>query len=60
MSYDEQDAIRAEIAEMTYANSEYIDHEMIEIGFLALMMQPINIVWLVLAVGSAFSAAAYQ
>ncbi len=60
MSYDEQDSIRAEIAEMTYANSEFIDHEMIEIGFFALMMQPINIIWLVLAVGSAFSAAAYQ
>jgi len=60
MPSQEQEDIRIEIAEVTRANSQMIEHDMIETGFLYLMMRPINIIFLVLAVVSAFSVASYE
>lgn len=54
MEFDEQVEIRIEIASVTRANSPFIEHDMIETGFVYLLLQPLNIIYLTLAVGSAY------
>jgi hypothetical protein len=60
MSYEDQESVRVSIAEVTRANSQMIEHEMIESGFWYLMKQPRNVIFLVLASISAFLLASKE
>ena len=58
MEFDEQVAIRTEIASVTRANSEFIEHDLLETSFVSLVLQPLNIIYLTLALGTAYIVSA--
>lgn len=53
MPWQEQDERREAIASVTRANSQLIENA----GFVAIMLDPRNIIWLLLAMGTAYGVA---
>lgn len=58
MEYEEQYQIRSEIAEVTRANSEFIEHDLLDESFGQILAHPMNIIYLALAAFTAFFVAA--
>lgn len=58
MDRDEQYGVREDLAAVTPAHSQLIAHDLLEVSFLEFMMHPLNIIFTLLATGTAFVLAA--
>ena len=58
MNTDEQYLVRSQIAEVTRANSEFIEHDLLDESFVEILAHPMNIIYLALAAFTAFFVAA--